>query len=84
MFIGPYDLSASMGKTGEVDAPDVVAAIDEVTRACQRHDVTLGFFGLDAASVAPWIERGYSLICAGVDAGFITAGAAAIAGELRK
>lgn len=84
VFIGPYDLSASMGKTGEVDAPDVVAAIDEVTRACQRHDVALGFFGLDAASVEPWIGCGYSLICAGVDAGFVTSGAQAIVGALRS
>ncbi len=84
VFIGPYDLSASMGKIGEVDAPDVVAAIDEVTQACRRHDVTLGFFGLDAASVEPWIARGYSLICAGVDAGFVTAGASAIVQALRK
>ena len=77
VFIGPYDLSASMGKTGEVDADDVVAAIDRVTRACLKQDLALGFFGLDAASVRPYIDQGYRLICAGVDAGFVTAGAGA-------
>jgi 2-keto-3-deoxy-L-rhamnonate aldolase RhmA len=77
IFIGPYDLSASMGKTGEVAADEVVAAIDRVTRACLKQGLALGFFGLDAASVQPYIDKGYRLICAGVDAGFVTAGAAA-------
>jgi 2-dehydro-3-deoxyglucarate aldolase/4-hydroxy-2-oxoheptanedioate aldolase len=75
VFIGPYDLSASMGKTGEVGADDVVAAIERVTRACQRQGVALGYFGVDAASVRPYMERGYRLICAGTDASFVTAGA---------
>ena len=75
VFIGPYDLSASMGKTGEVDDPEVVAAIAEVTRACLRNKLALGYFGLNADSVRPYIDRGYSLICAGVDAGFVTGGA---------
>ncbi len=77
VFIGPYDLSASMGKTGRVDDEEVVSAIEKVTRACRRNGVAPGYFGLDAASVRPYMERGYRLICAGVDAGFVTAGAGA-------
>ena len=75
VFIGPYDLSASMGKTGQVDDPEVVGAIERVREACRQNGVALGYFGVDAASVEPYIERGYHLICAGVDAGFVTAGA---------
>jgi 2-keto-3-deoxy-L-rhamnonate aldolase RhmA len=77
VFIGPYDLSASMGKTGEVGDPEVVAAIGRVTEACRRQELALGFFGLDAASVQPYMDVGYRLICVGVDAGFVTAGARA-------
>lgn len=75
VFIGPYDLSASMGKIGMVDDPEVVAAIDRVADACRRQKIALGFFGVSADSVRPWIDKGYTLICAGVDAGFVTAGA---------
>ena len=75
VFIGPYDLSASMGRTGQVDDPEVVAAIERVRAACSANGVALGYFGVDAASVQAYIERGYRLICAGVDAGFVTAGA---------
>ena len=83
VFIGPYDLSASMGKTGEVDDPEVVAAIAEVTRACLRNKLALGYFGLNADSVRPYIDRGYNLICAGVDAGFVTGGASEILQDLK-
>ena len=84
VFIGPYDLSASMGKTGEVGADDVVAAIERVTVACQGRGIALGYFGLDAASVRLYMERGYRLICAGTDAGFVTAGASETLAALRS
>ncbi|TNF88769.1 MAG: hypothetical protein JSU67_07315 [Gammaproteobacteria bacterium] len=83
VFIGPYDLSASMGKTGEVGDAEVVAAIDRVKQACQQNNIALGYFGLDAASVQGYIEQGYHLICAGVDAGFVTAGATKILEDLK-
>jgi 2-keto-3-deoxy-L-rhamnonate aldolase RhmA len=83
VFIGPYDLSASMGKMGEVDDPEVVAAIDRVTRACQQNNIALGYFGVDADSVRPYIDKGYNLICAGVDTGFVTAGASGIIESLK-
>jgi 2-dehydro-3-deoxyglucarate aldolase/4-hydroxy-2-oxoheptanedioate aldolase len=83
VFIGPYDLSASMGKTGRVDDDEVVAAIEKVAVACRQNGVALGYFGVDAASVRPYMERGYRLICAGVDAAFITAGASASLAALK-
>ena len=41
-FIGPYDLSASMGLTGQTDHPDVLAAMDRILQACQDHGVAGG------------------------------------------
>jgi 2-dehydro-3-deoxyglucarate aldolase/4-hydroxy-2-oxoheptanedioate aldolase len=84
VFIGPYDLSASMGKTGEVGDPEVVAAVGRVAEACRRQKIALGYFGLDAASVQSSMDEGYRLICVGVDAGFVTAGASAALEALRS
>jgi 2-keto-3-deoxy-L-rhamnonate aldolase RhmA len=84
VFIGPYDLSASMGKIGEVGDPEVVAAVGRVTEACRRKKLALGYFGLDAASVQSSMDEGYRLICVGVDAGFVTAGASAALEALRS
>jgi 2-keto-3-deoxy-L-rhamnonate aldolase RhmA len=66
-----------MGKTGDVTDSEVVAAIERVAEACRRQKLALGYFGLDAGSVRPYMDRGYRLICVGVDAGFVTAGAGA-------
>lgn len=67
IFVGPYDLSASMGKMGEVTAPDVLDAINHVTQVCNAANMPLGIFGVSAESVKPYIDRGYSLIVSGVD-----------------
>lgn len=83
VFIGPYDLSASMNKMGEIDHPEVVRAIDKVTRVCQQHDIALGYFGVTAENVQPYIDQGYSLICAGVDAGFVMQGSQEVLQKLR-
>ena len=83
VFIGPYDLSASMNKIGEIDHPEVVSAIDKVTRVCRQNDIALGYFGVSAESVQPYIDQGYRLICAGVDAGFVTQGAQEVLQQLR-
>ena len=67
VLIGPYDLSASLGRLGEVTHPEVVAAIERVTAACRAATMPLGIFGLSAAAVQPYIARGYTLIVAGAD-----------------
>ena len=65
--LGPYDLAASMGKMGQVDDPAVVEAIDHVIATCQKAELAIGWFGISAEAVQPYIERGCSLITAGVD-----------------
>lgn len=42
-IIGPYDLSASMGKPGQFEDQDVIHAIEKVKAACKRHNKSLGF-----------------------------------------
>jgi 2-dehydro-3-deoxyglucarate aldolase len=83
VFIGPYDLSASMGLMGQVDHPEVVEAIDRVGRACQQRGMSLGYFGTTAESVQAYVHKGYHLICAGTDAGFVVAGAEQTLEKLR-
>ncbi len=67
VFIGPYDLSASLGKLGELDHPQILAAIDHVTQVCRQANIPLGCFGLAAEAVRPYMERGYKLIAVGID-----------------
>jgi 2-dehydro-3-deoxyglucarate aldolase len=83
VLLGPYDLSASLGRMGKVDDPVVVEAIRRVTSVCRAAGMPLGFFGVSAAAVAPYVADGYTLIVAGVDTLFLGNGAKALLGELR-
>lgn len=84
VLLGPYDLSASFGKMGHIHDPEVVAAIDHVTRICQSAGIPLGYFGVTADAVKPWIARGYSLIVAGVDVLYIGNGARRLLSDLQN
>ena len=67
VFIGPYDLSASLGVAGKIDHPRVIEAIEHVTQTCHKAGRALGYFGVDAAAVEPYVAAGYTLVCAGID-----------------
>lgn len=73
--LGPYDLAASMGKMGQVDDPKVVAAVEHVIQTCLRASTPIGWFGVSSESVKPYLDRGCTLITAGVDT-LLLAGAA--------
>lgn len=67
ILVGPYDLSASYGKAGMVDDPEIQAAIDTIAKVCLSCNKALGFFGTTVDAVIPWIKRGATLITVGVD-----------------
>lgn len=83
VFIGPYDLSASMGKTGQLEDAEVIAAFDRIIRACRAQELSLGYFSTRVAGVKPFIEQGCNLICTGIDAGFVTEGVKSMLEALR-
>ena len=84
VLLGPYDLSASLGKMGRIDDADVVAAIRRVTDAGRAAGMPLGYFGVTAAAVQPYVAAGYTLIVAGVDTLYLANGAKALLSELRS
>lgn len=83
ILVGPYDLSASLGRMGEVDHPSVVQAISHVTKTCRSAGLALGIFGVTAAAVRPYVESGYTLIVAGVDTLLLGHAAGGVLKELR-
>jgi len=67
LFVGPYDLSASMGKIGLTTDPDVQKAISKVKRHAEQDRIPLGIFGATPEAVKPYILSGYTLIAVGID-----------------
>lgn len=45
IFIGPYDLSASMGLTGQIDHPEVRKAIKTVKQKCHDAGIPYAIYG---------------------------------------
>lgn len=66
-FVGPYDLSASMGKAGQTTAADVQQAISQVGQSARRRHIPLGIFGASAEAAAPYIGNGCTLVAVGID-----------------
>jgi len=83
IFIGPYDLSASMDKMGQVDNPDVTDAIERVSKRCKDQSMPLGYFGVNSSGIQNYIDEGFTLIVAGVDTLHLAKSAKAILTELR-
>lgn len=67
VFIGSYDLSASLGKMGQLDDSEVRHAVECISQACIKAGVKLGVFGTSAEAVEPYIKQGFTLLAAGTD-----------------
>jgi 2-dehydro-3-deoxyglucarate aldolase len=83
IFIGPYDLSASLKRIGRVQDRKVTDAIARIVRTCKTAGVRLGYFGVSSAAVRPCIKKGFTLLTVGVDSLFITKSAKETLAELR-
>lgn len=72
-FIGPYDLSASMGIAGQLDHPELLTSQRALREACRRHNVPAGYHVVptDSGLVRTRIEEGYRFIACGVDTEFV-------------
>jgi len=73
LFIGPTDLSHSLGHPGDLSHPDVVAAMDRVADTVLAADKALGIFVGSAAAARTWRDRGARYITTGTD-GFLRNG----------
>ena len=82
-MIGPYDLSASLGKTGKVRDPVVQDAMQKIRESCRQAGVRLGVFGIDAEALKPYIQQGYTLLGVGSDALFLADSASKTLAELK-
>lgn len=72
-FIGPYDLSGSMGKPGEWDEDDVKTALKYYEETVKKYDKLVGFHVIkpDADLVKEKIELGYNFIAFSLDILFL-------------
>lgn len=57
-FIGPNDLTQSMGILGQKEHPKYIAALTKVISAAQERNKFAGIHLMSVAELQPWIEKG--------------------------
>ena len=71
IFIGPYDLSQSLGIPGEVNNPLVMGKMKEVVLKCKESKVAAGTFADDIKTAKSWISLGVQYMAFSVDVGIL-------------
>jgi 4-hydroxy-2-oxoheptanedioate aldolase len=83
LFVGPVDLSASLGYDGQAEHPEVVAAVADAIRRIRDADRVAGVYAPTPEAAARWMGLGAGLVALSADvamagAAFTAARAAAL------
>jgi 2-dehydro-3-deoxyglucarate aldolase/4-hydroxy-2-oxoheptanedioate aldolase len=67
IFIGPYDLSASLGKPGQVTDPEVAQAVAKAIEVGQKEGMLIGAFAANDAAASAFVAQGVGVVTVGTD-----------------
>jgi 2-keto-3-deoxy-L-rhamnonate aldolase RhmA len=71
IFLGPMDLSCSIGKMGLFDDPEVIELIGAAEEAVRDSGCLLAGFRSPGRDLKDMFDAGYSLVCGSVDVGLL-------------
>ena len=77
LFVGPADLSHSLGVPGQFSTDVYGSALRKVVEACRAHGKAAGILLYDHASFKPHLDLGYTFVGLGADVSFVNEGAKA-------
>ena len=83
LFVGPGDLSGTMGHIGQLTHPDVMAVMADVARRAQAIGLPIGTVGGNAETVAQYRAMGYDFVAVASDLGLLMRAAQAASAALR-
>jgi len=84
LFVGPNDLSFSLGLPRQFDHPDFIDALIRVSGSAKAAGKASGILLQSADDVPAAIERGYTFISLGSDGGYVGTGARAAASAISR
>ncbi len=67
IFIGPYDLSQSLGVPGQTGHTSVVDVIERAVTLCEQHGKVVGTFVNTPEDAAKWAKRGVQMVSVSCD-----------------
>ena len=83
IFVGPGDLSASMGHIGDIGHAEVQNKLAAAAAACRRLGKPCGIVGPTPEMVGKFLEYGYSWVAIGSDVGMMVGRAQEYLGKVR-
>jgi 4-hydroxy-2-oxoheptanedioate aldolase len=84
VFIGPADLHASLGHTGEIANPKVKPLIDEAIKRIRKAGKAPGILTPNEADAKHWLGCGGLFVAVGADVGILARGAEALAAKFKS
>ena len=75
LFVGPADLTHSLGVPGRFDDETYLAALKTVVDACAAHGKAAGILIYDLGVVPGLLELGYRFVGIGADGALVASGA---------
>jgi 4-hydroxy-2-oxoheptanedioate aldolase len=69
LFLGPYDLSQSLGLTGQVTHPKVLSVIEEITKKARDKGLAVGCFADKKETILMHKSLGIQYLCSYIDTG---------------
>jgi 2-dehydro-3-deoxyglucarate aldolase/4-hydroxy-2-oxoheptanedioate aldolase len=83
VLIGPYDLSGSMNRLGEISSESVQSAIARIKQGCIERGIPVGIFVMNAEGAKREAAAGYRFIAVGMDTVFLWSAAKGIVDALK-
>jgi len=83
LFLGPADLSVALRQPGQVDHPDVAAALDVAADTITGSGTTAGIFCANPEQALRWADRGLTLLVIAADLSMLAAAARSTLGQMR-
>lgn len=83
IFLGPYDLSQSLGLSGQVNHPKVVETMEDVVKKAKAQGKIVGVYVDDVETGRKWIDLGVQYISYRVDTGIIYSASKEIADQFK-
>ena len=74
IFIGPFDLSISMGIPGQFDNPEFLKAVDKILSTCKKYNKISSVFTVRFDDIDKYYKQGFDIVTYSLDANILVDG----------
>lgn len=74
IFIGPFDLSISMGIPGQFDNPEFLKAVERILAACKKYNKISSVFTGKFDDIDKYYKQGFDIVAYSLDANILVNG----------